>query len=640
MNASADFLNALTWSLVHFLWQGAAIAALAAACMFVFRSPSTRYLLGLGALALMLASFAVTFSVLQDSPGNGAELSPQHLPAHVAANTWMPDNSAPLSSAPAVAAEQDFLWVARVWLAGVAGLALRIVFGLLVLEYLRRRNLVALPAPLVQKFTALQRRLGIRRFIRYCECQRVRVPAVIGFFRPIVLIPVRALTGLSTEQLEAVVAHELGHIKRFDVAVNFVQVIAETLFFFHPAVWWLNKRIRADREDCCDDVAVAMSGGSLGYAKALAAMATWRDAPRFAMAATGSPLAARVSRLLGARDGGDGRTVGVFAASLVLVCALVTGAVSLGFANPAQAAPADHGFAQIAQTPTTAPQPQIAETASAPLVDPEPRAAPRPTAAPDPVAAPAPRPAPQPAAHASPASPASPANPPSPVGPPAPASPANPPVKVRPPRDAAPAESAGSYIDAMKSAGYEDLDVDDLIAMRLHGVTPEFVRAMRNAGYEPDADELVGMAVHGVTPAFIEQMRDVGLKPGTDEIIAMKTHGISPEFVKGMKDLGISADSDEIVAFKVHGITPEFIRQVRAAGLKPDTDELIALKVHDITPDYQKALQTAGYEMTVEELIQAKVMDITPEFIEQARKHGFKNLDIQKLIQLRHADVL
>ncbi len=109
----------------------------------------------------------------------------------------------------------------------------------------------------------------------------------------------RALTGLSPEQLEALIAHELGHIKRFDVAVNFVQVVAETLFFFHPAVWWLNKRIRADREDCCDDIAVAAGGSSVGYAKALATIATWRDVPSFAMAATGSPVATRVARLLG-----------------------------------------------------------------------------------------------------------------------------------------------------------------------------------------------------------------------------------------------------------------------------------------------------------------------------------------------------
>ena len=118
----------------------------------------------------------------------------------------------------------------------------------------------------------------------------------------------RALTGLSPEQLEAVIAHELGHIKRFDVAVNFFQVIAETLFFFHPAVWWLNKRIRADREDCCDDVAIAACGGTVGYARALATMESWRDVPSFAMAATGSPVAARVARLLGVQESPGRRT--------------------------------------------------------------------------------------------------------------------------------------------------------------------------------------------------------------------------------------------------------------------------------------------------------------------------------------------
>jgi beta-lactamase regulating signal transducer with metallopeptidase domain len=139
-------------------------------------------------------------------------------------------------------------------------LALRVACGLLLLEHLRRRGLSALPVEIVERCLALQRRLGISRVVRYCECRLITVPSVIGFLRPIVLLPMRALTGLSAEQLEAVIAHELGHIKRFDVAVNLFQVVAETLFFFHPAVWWLNKRIRAYREECCDDVAISSCG--------------------------------------------------------------------------------------------------------------------------------------------------------------------------------------------------------------------------------------------------------------------------------------------------------------------------------------------------------------------------------------------
>lgn len=650
MIASPDFLDALAWSLVHFLWQGAAIAALAAAVMYVFRSPATRYLVGIGALALMLASFAVTFSVLRDSPVNGAEMSTLQLqmPAHVTANTWKPDSSAPLSSS-SFAAERDFLWVARAWLVGVAALALRIVFGLLVLEYLRRRNLVALPAPLVAKFTALQQRLGIRRFIRYCECQRVRVPAVIGFFRPVVLIPVRALTGLSIEQLEAVVAHELGHIKRFDVAVNFVQVIAETLFFFHPAVWWLNKRIRADREDCCDDVAVAMSGGSVGYAKALATMATWRDAPRFAMAATGSPLAARVSRLLGMHDSGDGRTSGVFAATLVLVSALIAGAVSLGLVKPAQAAPVDTPFANLvvqADVPTPAAPlkvdvdarvkvetPVSPVSVASPVTAVEVMVAPTPVVAPAPVMAPDPMVAPTPAVHATPATPAA---PPAPVSPPAPvasrAKAPAPPAPPTPPR--------GSYIQDMKNAGFDNLDVDNLIALKIHGVTPEFIRAMRDTGLEPDVEDVIGMAVQGVTPEYVREVRSLGFKPDAEQIISLKAMDVSAAYVKSMRDLGFTPDTEEIISLKVQDVTPEYVRDIRSAGFNPDAEQIISMKVHDVTPEYRRALESAGFKMDVEELISAKVMDITPEFIAKAQKMGFKDLDIDKLIELKSADVL
>jgi beta-lactamase regulating signal transducer with metallopeptidase domain len=637
MIASPDFLDALAWSLVHFLWQGAAIAALAAAVMYVFRSPATRYLVGIGALALMLASFAVTFSVLRDSPANGAELSTLQLqlPAHVTTNTWKPDRSAPLSSTD-LSAQRDFLWVARAWLVVVAALALRIVFGLLVLEYLRRRNLVALPAPLVAKFTALQQRLGIRRFIRYCECQRVRVPAVIGFFRPVVLIPVRALTGLSIEQLEAVVAHELGHIKRFDVAVNFVQVIAETLFFFHPAVWWLNKRIRADREDCCDDVAVAMSGGSVGYAKALAAMATWRDAPRFAMAATGSPLAARVSRLLGVRDSGDGRTSGVFAATLVLVSALIAGAVSLGLVKPAQAAPTAPVTVDVqARVKVKSP---ISTVSTLSVID-----APTPVVSPEPLPAPAPAVAATPAVHAAPATPAA---APAPVSPPAPAAPTGrvkapaPPAPARPARPERPASPRVSYVQDMKDAGFDNLDVDSLIALKVHGVTPEFIRAMRDTGLEPDLDDVIGMAVQGVTPEYVREVRSLGFKPDADQIISLKTMDVTPEYVKSMRDLGFTPDTEEIISLKVQDVTPEYVRDIRSAGFNPDTDQIISMKVHDVTPEYRRALEAAGFKMDVEDLISAKVMDITPEFIARAQKLGFKDLSMDKLIQLKNADVL
>ena len=443
MTGTTEIMRTLAWSLLHFLWQGAAIAAVAAAFMFVFRKPATRYLVGIAALALMLVSFGITFTLISGSSGAAADYSAAGAPA-AASLSPLGANANPnfhVGEQAAISSDGGFLWISRGWLAGVFVFALRIAFGLLVIDYLRRRNLIALPDALVDRFRALQRRVGIRRNVRYAECHSLSVPAVIGFFRPIVLLPMRALTGLTPEQLEAVIAHELGHIKRFDVAVNFFQVIAESLFFFHPAVWWLNQRIRADREDCCDDVAIATCGGTVGYARALATMESWRAVPSFAMAATGSPVAARVARLLGVRTNNDGvRTAGMLTASLVLATALIAGAVSLGVTRPALAQGTDTeqlaALAEVAAEPTISADPVVsaapsvaAEVAAAPAVAAKP--------APRPVNPPAPAAAPKPLREPKPAKPARPAAPPAP-----PAS----------------AARSGSYLDEM-TVEFENVDV-------------------------------------------------------------------------------------------------------------------------------------------------------------------------------------
>jgi beta-lactamase regulating signal transducer with metallopeptidase domain len=578
-------MRALAFTLLHFLWQGAAIAALAGALMSLFRASSTRYLIGVGALALMFASFGVTFALLSDPPAGGDGLAAELVPSGANVTPASPPNYTP---APAAAwdpaPERDFAWVARAWLVGVSLLALRIAFGLLLLEQLRRRNLSALPVEIVERCRALQQRLGISRVVRYCECRLVNVPSVIGFFKPVVLLPMRALTGLSPEQLEAVIAHELGHVKRFDVLVNFFQVITETLFFFHPAVWWLNKRIRADREDCCDDVAVAACGRNVSYARALATMEGWRDTPEFAMAATGGAVASRVARLLGIQQKAGARSAGVFTASLVLAAALMAGAVSIGVAQPA-APPSDASFAALdvqvdVPPPAMAPAPVVVAT-------PVPAATARVPAYPRVAANPKPAPAAKPAAPAKPAAEA--------TGAGKSASPGGP-----------------SFIDQMKSVGFDNLDVDDLIGLRVHDVTPEWVRAMRTTGFEINPEQAIAMKSQDVTPEFVAQMRALGFKPDADEIVAMKVHDISPEFVKAMRDMGMSPDADQIIALKVHDVTPEFRRSMEAAGYKLDTDDLIA----------------------------AKVMDVTPEFIASVRAHGFKNLSMEQLIQLKNADVL
>src|SRR5260370_37969941 len=128
----------------------------------------------------------------------------------------------------------------------------------------------------------------------------------MGWFRRMVLLAVKAFTGLSEAQLQLVIVHELAHIQRLDPFVNVFQIFVETLLFYHPAVWWLNKRIRTEREHCCDDIAVSLCGNPVEYARALTLMEEWRSAPALAMAANRGPLSKRIFPVLRLESIGSG----------------------------------------------------------------------------------------------------------------------------------------------------------------------------------------------------------------------------------------------------------------------------------------------------------------------------------------------
>ena len=184
------------------------------------------------------------------------------------------------------------------WLLGVCVFSLRLVLGWVAIERLKRVEVRPVGGDLCRRDRRPgAARLGISRPVRLLESALAEVPAVIGCLKPIILLPVQACTGLPAEQLEAILAHELAHIKRCDYAVNCVQVVVETLLFYHPAVWWMSRAIRRERERCCDDVAVSLCGDRFVYVKALTAMEAcaagrrawrWRPARAGARCAGGS----------------------------------------------------------------------------------------------------------------------------------------------------------------------------------------------------------------------------------------------------------------------------------------------------------------------------------------------------------------
>ena len=357
---SPDVTRALGWALIHSLWQCLALAALAAALMALSRRATVRYLVGVGALASMLAFPVATLFVLTTatSPLVSGSLfvAPRNAPAVSTVPIPAAPNAAPSrietgsaqrepdsSQVPPVL--RDFRtrlpllnvlpWLVAAWLSGVAFFSLRFAGGFVLLEH-RRRSQTAIPgAGILALCQDVQRQLGFERAIEYLECGWLQAPAVIGWLRPIVLLPVAALTGLTEDQLRAVIAHELAHVRRFDALVNLFQVLVETLLFYHPAVWWLNKRIRAERELCCDEIAVAASGNRLEYAKALTLMAEWESAPRLAMAANRGSLPERVLHILGRKPTGAGqRMIGLTGSVLFLFAAVAAANALLTIAAP------------------------------------------------------------------------------------------------------------------------------------------------------------------------------------------------------------------------------------------------------------------------------------------------------------------
>jgi uncharacterized protein (TIGR03435 family) len=214
--------------------------------------------------------------------------------------------------------------VVALWLAGAMAFWLRLLGGWAYAIRLRSRLVRPAPCEWQQALDRLKTRIRISRPVRLLVSSLVQAPAVVGWLRPVVLVPVGALTGLPSEQIEALLLHELAHIRRHDYLVNVLQSAVEALLFYHPAVWWVSGHIRAERELCCDDVAVSVSGDVLSYACALAELEAARPAHfRTAMAATGGSLAHRIARLMG-QSRPASRTLsgpGILAAMLLAITA-------------------------------------------------------------------------------------------------------------------------------------------------------------------------------------------------------------------------------------------------------------------------------------------------------------------------------
>jgi bla regulator protein blaR1 len=289
-------MNALGLALLHSLWQVSALAFLVWVSLGILQKSQGRYLVSCVALALVPISFLTTVLwVYTPDVTDSFTVKVNHVVADVV--SALRTSSTDGNNAFAFKLEAYLPYLVMAWLLGVAFYALHLLGGWVYVLHLRR-SAKHLSNLLSVRLESLAQGLGLKQ-VTFLKTTRERVPMVVGFLKPVILIPVGMLSGLTMKQLEAILLHELAHIKRYDYLVNGFQTAVETLFFYHPLVWWLSKKIRSEREYCCDDIAVASSGDALLYANALATLETMRlTNAQFVLAANGGQLTKRIKRLV------------------------------------------------------------------------------------------------------------------------------------------------------------------------------------------------------------------------------------------------------------------------------------------------------------------------------------------------------
>jgi TonB family protein len=311
--------QALSAALLHFVWQGLLVAFLLWIALFLLknRSASARYLASSAALAVLAILPVLTTWALYRSN------APVRDTAGLVAAVW------PAAAALPRAAGAQLAWLPRLqalalplWFAGVFVFSLRLAWGCRQVSVLRRTGERA-AAPVVAMAAGLRERLGLQRAVNIVITRQSDGPSVVGWLRPVILLPAATLLSLSEQQLAAVLTHEFAHIRRHDYLVNLLQNLLETLLFYHPAVWWTSARMRHERELCCDDVAVHSCGDAVCYARALTVLEKLRGAGvSLAMGSTGGSLLFRVRRLMGLqpRETAPSRLPAIVAVLLGVAC--------------------------------------------------------------------------------------------------------------------------------------------------------------------------------------------------------------------------------------------------------------------------------------------------------------------------------
>ena len=700
----------VSWALLHSLWQGALVVVLLTLALIILRNKKAtlRYAISCLALFTIVILFIGTVFYLNAEIGNTSGFSAIQAPdgglidGLAYTEYEIPDHSPAINNENTPAALQKLTAtipnIYHFWMLGVLLLSAYQYIGWHKTRRLTRHGIQPLSPAWQARISRLSNTIGIKYQIQIVKSTLVQVPCVIGWMKPVVLLPLRVFTGLNDDQLEMIIIHELAHIRRVDCLINYLQVAAETLLYFNPAVWWVSKQIRTERELCCDDLAVQISGNKLLYAKALVNLEEMRQVePALAMRIDGSTSLLQRIRRLGGQTMQRNSSFSIFKLSgiIVLMIMLTVGVSSInGYTEPEQASYAvsssdsDHvsdldnyegtwnlkqdddgayiqlkfkmdGHKTILGLRKESLQEIVSEKNGEYIIQYEAgtfylegfdKSADRryensgictfkPNA-----------------------------------------------------RYQKELEEMGfdvesdsrmislaiheidlDFVRGIQETGYKDIDLDHVIKFKIHDITPEYIAHLKDVGQDNiPADKIVQMKIHDVEPEYVMKFKDMGYDDlDFDDLIRMSIHDVDPGYIKAFADYGYDdidvegliqmsihdvdpayvksfeefdlghIDAEDLIRMSIHDVDPAYIKSFAEMGYDHiDPEELIRMSIHDVDPAYVKSFETYGLEqIDIEDIIRMSIHDVDPDFINTYAKLGFENIDIEELIQMSIHDI-
>ncbi|HUV29645.1 MAG TPA: M56 family metallopeptidase [Acidobacteriota bacterium] len=572
--------------LMHSLWQGILIGILAAVALSLLRSSNAkiRYAVSCSAMAAVIVAAAVTaVSVRPDGYGPARHVSA--VTGELASGEGSSDVGATINTpAPTNGVSSSNRWwkhpsisryIFMIWIAGVMLFSVYHLLGWRRARGFVRRGTSSVPPEWQARFEKLCDEFRVRRLVSFLSSSLVKVPCVVGWMKPVILVPVSMFASLDPSEIEMILVHELAHVRRYDVLVNIVQTAVETLFFFNPAIWWLSRQIRTEREDCCDDTAILRTGNRLRYARALANLEELRMfQTSFGTALTGTPLRRRIRRIVGATKPRFYSSVLSISGMLVVIPIIAVFLGSFGGSNDS----AVQASEKIEATQTFDPGPgdlrgewEI-ESDHDKLY-----------------------------------------------------------IRFNRGRDSRIAFSfdRNEFFDKIGDGQQTFQLIRDAGTFFLDGRLGRNGRNCWGEGewyFQPDSE-------------FVHFMNPYGLRGDDKEkVLATAIFDVSREFISGLEGYShLSLDVDKLISARSQGITPEYIEEFRKTGYTDlPYDRLLSMRVQGVTPDDAREFERLGVgHLTADQLISARIHGITPKFVEEFRDAGFRDLSYKSFVTLR-----